>query len=251
MTERKFEITNASNEKLVCIEVLPTKEPNSPLPAVILCHGFAYFKEEDGIFTSLAKRLAAKGYAVYYFDFSGCGESEGNYTNTSLTKLTRDLRRVHEEITGLSYIDGDSISLVGQSFGTSVVIAAQILNVVRVVLCGAFVDPYVLLSGLFDVGDFNEHGISTRGRSDGRVTTIGPQFWQDLKSYQLENLIEKFDCPILFVHGKLDNIVPMSNMWPLLQAAKHPHGPIVLEKSDHGLRPEREQAYRAIEAFFE
>lgn len=246
MKERKFTVKNRSNERLVCIEILPTENPTIPLPAVILCHGFAWFKEEDGIFTELAQRLAKLGYVVYYFDFSGCGESEGDYQQTTLTKLVADLNVIWQEVSGYKYVDAKRLSLVGQSFGTNVVIASQ-LPIERLVLCGSFYNPYALLSGHMD--EFNKDGVSSKYRSNGTDTLIGSQFWADFKHYDLEKLVAQYDCPILFIHGDNDRVVPLENAKPLVTAAKQ--GALhVIRDADHGLRPNLDGALNAITQFF-
>ncbi len=247
MQTRRLEISNNVNETLVCVEVLPSAPGHTKFPVVILCHGFGYFKEEDGLFTEEASRLAAKGYACYYFDFSGCGESEGDYSQTSLTKLAQDLHAVYDYITQLNYIDSSNVSLVGHSFGTCVINAAQITNVKRIVLGGAPFYPYEVIKNLFS--NFNENGISTRQSTSERTRTIGPQFWEDLKHYKPETLISNFTCPILFIHGGQDDIVPIKNMEVLSSFALKPER-LVLELSNHDFRPEREQAFQAIEDFF-
>lgn len=248
MQERKFKIANASGENLACVEVRPELGLDAKLPVVILCHGFAYFKEEDGIFTEVATRLARKGFVVYYFDFSGCGESEGNYQETTLTKLVDDLDAVLETVKSYGYVDSKDVSLMGHSFGTNVIIAAQIPEVKRIVLSGSFSNPDKIIGNLFT--DLNKEGLSTRSGSGDRTTTIGPQFWSDLKNYDLANLIHNFDCPVLFVHGQKDGIVPIENMKPLLQVTKNLAGEIILDQSDHDLKPQRQQAFEAVETFF-
>lgn len=248
MNKRKFEIINKANERLVCVEVLPSVATEK-YPVVILCHGYGYFKEEDGIFTEIAQRLAGIGYAVYYFDFSGCGESEGDYSQTTLTKLVSDLKSVVQEVSSYDYINDKDLSLISHSYGSNVVIAAQILSVKRIAMSGSFANAFKVLSRVFP--DFNEHGVSTRNSTSPRAGTIGPQFWKDIKSYDIPDLIKNFDCPILFIHGKLDTIVPLENMQPLFNAAKNPIGPIILQQSDHDLSPEREKAFRSVVEFFE
>jgi pimeloyl-ACP methyl ester carboxylesterase len=247
MKTRKFQIPNKVGEQLTCIEVLPSELAGQKFPVVIFAHGFGYFKEEDSLFVEEANRLAAKGYGCYYFDFSGCGESEGNYEQTSLTKLTEDLRAVYECITTLEYIDATDVSLIGHSFGTNVINAAQILTAKRMVLGGSPFYPYESLKGLFN--EFNEHGLSRRNATSERTRTMGPQFWADLQTYKPEEIIKKFTCPILFIHGKQDSIVPIKNMEDLSSFAQHPQR-LVLEQSDHGLQPERETAFAAIVDFF-
>ncbi len=249
MKTRKFGVLNDSNENLICVEVLPTIPKNQKFPVVILCHGYGYFKEEDGIFTEIAQRLSSIGWAVYYFDFSGCGESEGDYSQTTLTKLISDLKSVVQMVSAYDYIDEKNLSLVSHSYGSNVVIAAQILGVKRIVMSGSFANAFNVLSRLFP--DFNENGVSTRDSTSPRAGKIGPQFWKDIKTYDIADLIKNFDCPILFIHGKLDEIVPIKNMQPLFDAAENPIGPIILESSDHDLRPEREKAFRSVVEFFE
>lgn len=247
METQKLVILNQANEKLVCVEVLPPSADNRKLPVVILVHGFGYFKEEDGLFTEEAERLAELGFACYYFDFSGCGESEGNYEQTSLTKLTQDLRSVYNYIVALDYVEPANVSLIGHSFGTSVINAAQITDVQRIVLGGSPFYPYETIRNLFP--DFNENGISRRMATSERTRTMGPQFWADLKLYKPDELIGNFTCPILFIHGKQDNIVPIKNMEDLSSHAKKPQR-LVLEQSGHDFEPERETAFQAIVEFF-
>ncbi|MCM8788838.1 MAG: alpha/beta hydrolase [Candidatus Omnitrophica bacterium] len=52
--------------------------------AVILVHGFGGTKEESGMFDDIAKKASEIDCLVYRFDFSGCGESEGEGANHGL-----------------------------------------------------------------------------------------------------------------------------------------------------------------------
>ena len=213
-----------------------------------MSHGFGYFKEEDGVFVAIADRLSSMGYATYYFDFSGCGESEGDYSKTTLTKLIGDLKSVYDAVTSLDYIDANRVSLISHSFGSNVIIGAQYKNLERMVLSGSFTNAYCVISNIFD--EFYEFGLSKRKATSKRTRTMGPQFWPDLKKNDMEKLIANFDFPIMFIHGAKDTIVPLNYMQPLLKAAKNPTRPIILEKSDHDLNPEREKAYTDIMGFF-
>lgn len=247
MNTRKFSIINQTGERLACVEVKP-EDYTGIMPVVILCHGFAYVKEEDGIFIDIAQKLAVLGYAAYYFDFSGCGESEGDYAQTTLTKLVADLDAVRTYVQTLDYVNFQDLSLISHSFGSSVIIASQVKYLKRIVMTGAFAKPVEVISKLFV--DFNEFGVSSRPNSRGRKTTIESQFWSDLRSYDTEKLIANFECPILFIHGDKDTLVPIEYVQPLVASAKRPVGPVVLAGAGHDLRPKREEAYRAIVDFF-
>lgn len=247
MKTTRFEVKNTSGESLTCIEVLPDVVADK-FPVVIMCHGFAYFKEEDGIFTESAKRLAKLGYAVYYFDFSGCGESEGDYSKTTLTKLIADLRSVYDEVTSRDYINSADVSLMSHSFGSNVIIGAQIMTLKRIVLSGSFTNAPKVISDLFP--NYDEFGISARHNSTGGITEIGSQFWKDLKTYDTTALVHNFTCPILYLHGKKDRIVPLEYMYPLFKNTQNPVGPIILENSDHDLSEQRAEAFDSIDKFF-
>ena len=73
--EEKIYFTNTDGLRLCGILTKPNKETQK---CIVLCHGITYTKEEGGIFTELAKRLADNGFAVFRFDFRGHGESEGD-----------------------------------------------------------------------------------------------------------------------------------------------------------------------------
>ena len=85
MKETKISISNGFNEKLAGIETSPSID-REIYSTVILVHGFGVTKEESGMFDNIAKNLSEAGFLAYRFDFSGCGESEGNYTETSLSR---------------------------------------------------------------------------------------------------------------------------------------------------------------------
>jgi len=95
MKKEKVFTFNKQGEKLVGLKHLPQNKNKKTAskhkyPAIILVHGFGVNKEESGMFTNLAKVLAKNGFAVFYFDFSGRGESQGNYSKTSLTIIKKE-----------------------------------------------------------------------------------------------------------------------------------------------------------------
>lgn len=56
----------------------PSLRPGPPAGAVLYCHPFAEERNlAQGVAVRTARKLAAAGFAVLRFDFSGCGDSEG------------------------------------------------------------------------------------------------------------------------------------------------------------------------------
>jgi len=57
---------------------------------VITCHGLLSSKDSDK-FITLGELFAEEGLTVLRFDFSGCGESEGRFEDTTITGRNEDL----------------------------------------------------------------------------------------------------------------------------------------------------------------
>jgi hypothetical protein len=120
MIETKVSIFNKYDEKLVGIKTIPSIKQKS-YPTVILAHGFSANKEESGMFDDIAKSLSDIGILVFRFDFSGCGESEGDFSETSLSKLKSELSNILDFVQSQPNVDASRIGILGQSLGTSMI----------------------------------------------------------------------------------------------------------------------------------
>lgn len=241
-------IKNDSGEALFGDVTYPTvmKEKN---PAVLLVHGFGVDRNESGLFDDLALELSSHGYMVFKFDFSGCGESEGDYSETSLTKLKKEIGLIIQYIKTRKDVNENKLGILAQSFGTAVTIAFK-PEVKAIVLMGSLAHPYESMKDLFSE-DFNPEGISSRKRSGGNITKVGPTFWKDLKKYDLVSSIKAISSHILFIHGEKDDKIPLSEMETLYLAANEWKEKVVIKNADHGLRPERKHAYLLVVDWFD
>lgn len=247
MTENKISILNKYNEKLVGIETIPSVQ-KSKCPAIILVHGFGVTKEESGMFDDIAKNLSDEGFLVYRFDFSGCGESEGDYSETSLSKLKSDLSKILEFVQSQSKVDSSRIGILGQSFGTATTITLE-PKVKCLVMMGSVAHPKKILAELFGKG-YNPKDISTRIKPNGMITKVKPQFWKDFENHNLLESIKSIYYPILFIHGSKDDKVPVADMESYFYNANEPKEKIIIEGGDHGLKPHRNQMYKIVVDWF-
>lgn len=237
--------TNEAGEKLAGIRLLP--EGDGPLPIVILVHGFGVEKNEDTLFVEQAAQFADEGIASYRFDFSGCGDSEGDYAKTSLTKLIADFRSIYQFVTNDGATSG-KIGIHAQSFGTTVAINSG-LPMDALVVTGALAHPPQVFKDFFGAG-YKPEGISVLPRSTGQETRLEPGFWKDLERYDTLAAAGKLTCPTLYIHGEDDDIVPLSEMKALYAATTATKDQEVLKGADHGLRPERKTSYRLSANWF-
>ncbi len=247
MDETKVTLQNDFGEKIVGLKTFPLTEKEK-YPTVILVHGFGATKEESGMFDNLAKNLSEVEFLVYRFDFSGCGESEGDYSETSLTKLKAELLRILDFIKSQPKADNSRIGILAQSFGTATTIALE-PRIKCLVMMGSTAHAKENLIKLFDKG-YNPNGISVRTKSDGSITKIKSQFWKDFEKYNLLESIKRIHCPILFIYGGKDDKVPVSDTEAYFQNANEPKQKIIIEGADHGMRPHREKMYKIVIDWF-
>jgi len=245
--ETKISILNEFGENLIGLETVPIIKKDK-YPTVVLVHGFGVTKEESGMFDDLAKSLSKKGILVYRFDFSGCGESEGDYSETSLSKLKSDLSKILDFIQSQSKVDKSKIGILSQSFGTATTITLA-PKVKCLIMMGSVSHPRETLAKLFGNG-YNPNGVSIRIKSGGRIIKIKSQFWKDFENHNLLESVKKIHCPILFIHGAKDDKVPISDMEAYFQNARKPKEKIIIEGADHGLKPYREKMYKIVVNWF-
>ncbi|MBW2999587.1 alpha/beta fold hydrolase [Candidatus Woesearchaeota archaeon] len=247
MQEKKVSVLNDSNEKLVGLETKPSVEKEK-YPAVILVHGFGATKEESGMFDELAEKLSEAGFLVYRFDFSGRGESEGDYSEISLSKLKSDLSKILDFVRTQEIVDNSRIGILGQSLGTPTIVTLE-PKVKCLVMTSSTSNPKEILKELFGEG-YNPDGISTRMTSEGELVKIKPQFWKDFENHDLLESIKKINCPILFIHGSEDDKVPLSEVEAYFNNANEPKEIKVIQGAEHGFRPNRDKMYEIAVDWF-
>jgi len=252
MKENKIETLNNFQEKLRCLENLPDAVLDK-YPTVTLAHGFGAEKTEKGMFDDVARGLTENGFLVYRFDFSGCGESEGDYSKTSLTKLIGDLRSIIDFVKRQPKVDANRLALVGMSFGTAVAVALNAPEIKTYVLLGSVANPYEVLKNLFQEYTFNPEGESLRITSEGREVKMRPQFWKDFANYDLPKSIAEIHKPICIIHGEKDTAAPLEEAKVFYENANEPKKLAIIKNSDHGFyKPnERKEMVKELIGWFE
>lgn len=190
----------------------------------------------------IAKRLNEKGVAVLRFDFTGLGESGGDFSDTNLTTNVSDLLaasdylEIHEQPPSL---------LLGHSLGGAAVIqvASEIESVRAVATIAAPSDTQHLSSILRKRSQVPQVQGEREVTIAGRSFRLKDQFFQDLENQNLLHTISRIDLPLLIVHSVTDAIVPFSHGRRLFQAAGEKAGFISLPAADHLLNREADSRF--------
>ena len=209
---------------------------------VLFAHCFTCGKDIAAA-SRISRFLVQHGFAVFRFDFTGLGNSDGDFANTNFSSNTEDLlaaARFLEE-----HYQAPQL-LIGHSLGGAAVLAmaAQLPEVKAVVTIGTpFEASHV-------VHNFNAHldTIETDGQAKvilgAREFTIKKQFLDDLRGQTTEH-IQRLNKALLVMHSPIDVTVDISDAEKIYKAAKHPKSFVSLDTADHLLSKSIDSEYVA------
>lgn len=95
--------------------VIPEGKENYPL--VVMNHGFAGSRNENGGFTKIAESLAESGIASVRVDFAGCGDSKADFKEFNLKNNMSDVNACLEYVLSNKPVDKENIGVFGYSMG--------------------------------------------------------------------------------------------------------------------------------------
>lgn len=239
MSSRKITFPNFDNEQLAAIIELP--DDAEPVAFALFAHFFTGNKNFTAI-RNLCKALTEKGIAVMRFDFTGLGESEGEFEDTNFSSNIEDLEAAAAFLK--AEYQAPSI-LIGHSLGGAAVIFAsvKIESVKAVATIAAPSDPHHV-SHLFkqDIDEINTNG-KAQVTIAGRSFTIKKQFLEDIQGKNLAKIVREMRDPILLFHSPHDEIVGIDNAAEIYGWAMHPKSFVSLDGADHLLSDERDSVY--------
>ncbi|KYG83905.1 bifunctional alpha/beta hydrolase/OsmC family protein [Roseivirga echinicomitans] len=212
-----------------------------PVTYALFAHCFTCSKNLIAV-TNISRALTSKGIAVLRFDFTGLGESEGDFADTNFSGNIQDL------IVAAKYLaknyEAPSI-LIGHSLGgAAVLMAASHLDFIKsVVTIGAPSDtPHLKKLFKSSLEEIEENGKAVVSLG-GRPFTIKKQFIDDLDKTELTSVISELRKPLLIFHSPQDETVDINNAEKIYMAAHHPKSYISLDQADHLLTSKEDSIY--------
>lgn len=239
MQFKKLAFTNRAGQKLSARMDWPADR--KPLAYALFAHCFTCSKNIKAI-SHISRALNREGIAVLRFDFTGLGESEGDFEDTNFSTNVDDLV-VAAEFMAENY-DAPAI-LIGHSLGGAAVLqaAAKIPSAVAVVTIAAPADPRHVTRALSDSKDTIERRGEAKVCLSGRTFNIKKQFLDDLASIPMQETIRNLDRALLILHSPTDDTVGIDNAAKIFQAARHPKSFVSLDRADHLLMDTKDSFY--------
>jgi len=191
----------------------------------------------------ISRALVQKGIAVLRFDFTGLGNSDGDFANSNFSSNIQDL------IAAADFLRTEYQAprlLIGHSLGGAAVlgVAQYVEEASAVVTIGAPLDAaHVAKNFALQLDDIEKNGKAEVNLA-GRVFTIEKQFLDDIKRYDSRH-IGQLKKALLVMHSPIDSTVNISEAEKIYQAALHPKSFVSLDDADHLLTNKRDAEYAA------
>ncbi len=225
----KIKFENSSGSSLSALIDFPVA--GKPKAFVLFAHCFTCSKNLKTV-ENISRALTQYDMAVFRFDFTGLGQSEGEFSKTNFSSNLDDLKKAYEFLE--SEYEAPRI-MVGHSLGGVAVlhVSGSLEKVEAVVTIGAPSTP-AHVRGLFKG---SKDQIEKEGKAEvdigGRTFVIEKQFIDDIEKNDNKSMIKGLKKPLLIMHAPQDNIVGVENAAEIYNSAMHPKSFISLDGADH------------------
>ena len=236
---KKLEFTNDAGQRLAARIDLPDKA--QPVAYALFAHCFTCSKNIKAA-AHISRALTAEKIAVFRFDFTGLGESEGDFGDTNFTSNVEDLVAAAQFMA--ENYEGPQI-LIGHSLGGAAVLqaAARIPSSLAVITIAAPADPNHVTLALGDTKEIIERQGEANVDLVGRTFKIKKQFLDDLESVSMQHTIQNLNRALLIFHAPTDGVVSVDNAARIFKTARHPKSFISLDQADHLLANPKDSRY--------
>lgn len=209
---------------------------------VLFAHCFTCGKDIAAA-SRISRFLVQHGFAVFRFDFTGLGNSDGDFANTNFSSNTEDL------LAAANFLEQNYQApelLIGHSLGGAAVLAmaAQLPKVKAVVTIAAPFEASHVIHNFDAHLDTIEANGQAKVSLGSREFTIKKQFLEDLRN-QTTDHIKHLNKALLVLHSPIDLTVDISDAEKIYKAAKHPKSFVSLDTADHLLSKALDSEYVA------
>jgi putative redox protein len=222
---------------------LELPELGAPTACAVFAHCFTCSKDSKAAVT-ISRALAALGMAVLRFDFTGLGDSEGEFAETTYSGSVSDIVAAARFMESMLHAPR---LLIGHSLGGAAVLRAarELPDVRAVVTIGAPSEP-AHVTRLFakaarEIADEGSAPVAIGHRE----FTISRTLVEDLRAATLLDAVAGLGRPLLIMHAPGDRVVSVDHAARLYTAAKHPKSFVSLDDADHLLTRAADAEYAA------
>jgi uncharacterized protein len=200
----------------------------APHPCVLLLHGFTgTHLEPHRLFALMARQLAAAGIAAYRFDFRGSGDSEGDFSEMTISRELEDARAALNLLRSRGEIDASRMGVLGLSMGGLVAALVAGIEDLKALCLWAPAAPETVLTSFAGQPSARIHGAfaagfpgaefppgirfdASSGRMDFGGNPVSKEFFLDAQTHDSLQAVKHHKGSSLVVHGTNDPTVPFA-----------------------------------------
>ncbi|SNS51985.1 putative redox protein [Ekhidna lutea] len=212
-----------------------------PKAFVLFAHCFTCSKNLKSV-DHISQAFTQQGMAILRFDFTGLGQSKGDFADTNFSSNLSDLKDAYTFLE--KNFEAPQI-MVGHSLGGAAVlhVSGELEHVKAVATIGAPSTPdhvaHLLDSGREELEKNGEAEVNI----GGRTFKMKKQFLDDIQNKKDEGVIKNLGKSLLILHSPQDNIVGINNAQEIYLEAMHPKSFITLDGADHLMMKEADAKY--------
>lgn len=239
MKSIQLEIKNNAGLPLAARLELPAG--SKPHNFAIFAHCFTCSKDLHAV-RNICRALTNRDFAVLRFDFTGLGESGGQFSETNFSHNIDDLLVVGDYLK--THYQAPSL-LIGHSLGgAAALVAGSRMESIKAIATIGSPSTISHITHLFseELDQIREEG-AAKVSIGGRPFTIERHFIEELQKTKLTDLVHTMRKPLLVAHSPQDKIVGIDNAAELYHAAFHPKSFLSLDQADHLLSNEQDSLY--------
>ena len=202
-----------------------------PVGYALFAHCFTCNKNGHAA-ARISAALTRHGVAVLRFDFTGLGQSDGDFGNTTFSSNIADLVAAARWMRSEGH---PPALLIGHSLGGAAVIAAaeHLDEVAAVVTIGAPSSPAHVAHLIGAVRPELTATDLMQVTIGGREFSIQAGFLDAIAAQPQAARIAALGRPLLVLHSPQDQIVGVDNARLIFDAARHPKSFVALDNADH------------------
>ena len=230
---------NAEGQELKGVLELPLNA--SPENFAIFAHCFTCNKNFHAP-SNISRSLASQGYGLLRFDFTGLGDSEGEFENTNFSGNVEDL------ISAAEFLKENYNSpsmIIGHSLGGAAALFAS--KEIESIKCMVTINAPSNLSHVKKHFESSMEEIEEQGFANikigGRGFRIKKHFVEDLDKNDNATALQDIKKALLIIHSPQDNIVSIDHAEELYRSAWHPKSFVSLDGADHMLSDRKDSEY--------
>jgi len=236
---QRLTFENREGKQLAARLELPADE--KPKAYAVFAHCFSCSKGLKAV-VHISRALSMKGIAVLRFDFTGLGDSEGEFSDTTFSTNVMDL------VAAADYLKRNYEApglLIGHSLGGAAILqsASRIPSCKALATIASPSNP----SDVTRILGSTKQQVEAEGEAEltiaGRSFRIRKEFLDDLEHVKMKDTIRNLNRPLLVLHSPADQVVGIQNAIDIFESAGQPKSFVSLDRADHLLSDNRDSRY--------